>query len=712
MREVLGPIGRWLLRPTTVGALVLLALVLYAALAGAGADEALRGQSRVIAEAAASVFAGEVRRMEVAIAALAIVEGVVLGLAASWLVHVRDRVHRRKERSRASLAAATLVIVLLTEALLELWAMADSPQLYADAWYARGGARRTVQVLATDVVGKAGPVLLALVFVVAYLAGPRSGWRRWPRRLRRALLPRGRSIRAAAPLASALLALVTLSAGAFVGRVARAETADTTGQAPMNVVILAVDSMRADRLDPRVAPHLSALAGKGTRFDRAYVSLPRTFPSWVTLLTGRYPHHHGIRSMFPRWEEREKDFDALPGRLVKAGYATRVVSDFAGDIFDRVDLGFQKVQAPHFDFRVLVRQRALERQTPLLPILNSWLGRLVVPAVREMSDAADPQLVAGDAVRAIDAMKDGPFFLTAFFSTAHFPYAAPAPYYRRFTRSAYRGRFKYHKPVGLESDLPPDDADVAQIRGLYDGAIASVDDAAQRILDALERKGLLGHTIVVLTADHGEALYENGHGSGHGDHLFGDEGTHVPLVVFDPRRARKGRVSGVVRDVDLAPTLYDLLGVPAPKDLDGASLTPAMEGQSTGARLAHAETGLWFTESIEGLPAELRLPYPGVAGTCEVDSAHGDEVVLKTSLFDTTLVAKHRMVRDDRYKLVYAPTRAGVAYRMFDTLDDPFETIDVAARLPDVFARLKGELWKWMLSDPAMTERDGYLVPR
>ena len=53
----------------------------------------------------------------------------------------------------------------------------------------------------------------------------------------------------------------------------------------MNVLVLAADSLRADRLDPKLAPNLSALAAKGTRFDRAYVSLPRTFQSWVTILT-------------------------------------------------------------------------------------------------------------------------------------------------------------------------------------------------------------------------------------------------------------------------------------------------------------------------------------------------------------------------------------------------------------------------------------------
>ena len=77
-----------------------------------------------------------------------------------------------------------------------------------------------------------------------------------------------------------------------------------------------------------------------------------------------------------------------------------------------------------------------------------------------------------------------------------------------------------------------------------------------------------------------------------------------------------------------------------------------------------------------------------------------------------TLVAKHRMVRDDRYKLIYVPTRTGVRWMLFDTREDPGEERDVAAEHPDVVARLQGELWAWMRRDPDMLDRGGYLVPR
>ena len=370
------------------------------------------------------------------------------------------------------------------------------------------------------------------------------------------------------------------------------------------------------------------------------------------------------------------------------------------------------VDVPEFDFRQLVRQHAVERETPLMPVLHSRLGRAVFPVMRELNDAADPGMLAGDAVRAMRRLESrGPFFLVVFFSTAHFPYAAPSPYYGHFTDPAYRGRYKYDKPVGLGSDAPADMRDQAQVRALYDGAVLAIDDAAQSILDAAAADGIADHTVVVVTADHGETLYDHGHGIGHGDHLFGDEGTHVPLVVVDPRHPAARREAAIVRDVDLAPTLYALTGVQPPADLDGQSLAPALEGQPTPARHAYAETELWFTEDIPGLANDLRLPYPGIARLTEVDSQHGDELVLQKAMRPLTIVARHRMVRDDRWKLVYVPARTGVRWMLFDTVADPGEVQDVAAAHPDVVARLQGDLWSWMRQDPDMTERGGYLVP-
>ena len=704
--------GKAVWQPPLAGAAYVAALTLWAARNPPEDPEQLGAQAHQIEAVVEGRFGGEIERIAIALVATAVVYGLVLGAVSQGLIALRAWLHRPAPHRPGPFARWSMVLagVIVLHALIEVWAMADDPQLYAAAWYAQGSWRRTIQVIASDVLHPGGVVTVGVLAVIAFLAGPRRAWRAWPDRARRvatALQGRGRRVSVTMAAAGTGLVLLALVLGYLPSAHARIDDPRP------NILILASDSLRADRLDPRTAPHLEALADRGTRFDRAYVSLPRTFPSWVTWLTGRHPHHHGIRSMFPRWDERARDFDAIPERLSRAGWATGVVSDYAGDIFSRIDLGFGTVDVPEFDFRQLVRQRVIERVTPLLPVLHSRLGRRAFPVLREMNDAADPQMLARDAVRTMRALESrGPFFLVVFFSTAHFPYAAPSPYYRRFADPDYRGRFKYDKPVGLGQEAPADARDEQQVRGLYDGAVSAIDEAAQRILDALAEDRVAGKTVVIVTGDHGETLYDHGHGQGHGDHLFGDEGTHVPLVVFDPRSPVARRVPGIVRDVDLAPTVYALTGVTPPPDLDGRSLVPALAGRPLAPALAYAETGLWFTEDIAGLPSELRLPYPGIARLTEVDTAHGDELVLRKEIRPLTLVAKHRMVRDERYKLLYVPSRTGVRWMLYDTREDPGETRDVAAEHKDVVARLQAELWTWMRQDPGMDDRNGYLVPR
>lgn len=725
--------------PLLVGALYVLGLAAWAG-QRAAADDADLGDVRraeAVASFIAKRFAGEIARMKIAIVATALATGLLVGLVADLLVRWREReaAHRARLGPRASVPPATpardvalaagalgesILLVVAVHATLVLWAMADSPQLYAARWYARGGLARLVQIVATDVLGPRGVLAFALACALVYVRPAplavlaqraRASWQTAGGEARRLL----RRLATGTFVAVALFALAHALSASAERRAEAAPPPAPASSARPNILLLAADSLRADRLDPRVAPHLSRLAERGTRFDRAYVSIPRTFPSWVTILTGRHAHHHGVRTMFPTWEDRAKDFDALPSRLARAGWATSVVSDYAGDIFGRIDLGFGLVETPSFDFRQLIRQRALERETPLLPVLHSRLGRRVFPVMRELNAAADPRLLADDVTRRIHALKDGPFFMTVFFSTAHFPYAAPAPFYAKYTEPRYRGRFKYHKPVGLGEELAPDESDVRQVRALYDGSVAAIDDAVGRVLAALASEGIADRTIVVVTADHGETLYENGHGQGHGDHLFGDEGTHVPLVVVDPRLGAahaKRRESGIVRDVDIAPTLYALAGVAAPADLDGRSLEPALRGEALDARPAFAETELWFTEEIPGLSSDLRIPYPGIMGLTELDARHDAEIVMRRDMVAVTRMARHRMIRDERMKLVYVPTRKGVRYMLFDTALDPAETNDLAGARPADVERMKASLWRWMLEDPLMEQSGGFLVPR
>jgi hypothetical protein len=128
--------------------------------------------------------------------------------------------------------------------------------------------------------------------------------------------------------------------------------------------------------------------------------------------------------------------------------------------------------------------------------------------------------------------------------------------------------------------------------------------------------------------------------------------------------------------------------------------------------LAFAETDIWLAEKIDGLSSDMRIPYPGVTQTTEIDAARDGARVVRDLIQPLTLVARHRMVRDERWKLVSAPTRSRVKYILFDTLLDPAETHDVAAVNRSDVGRLRGALLSHMQNDNSMVERDSYFVPR
>ena len=625
------------------------------------------GVGAVVVLALAALADGGTLTLSLAAAAAAAALGAVIGLGAAGLMHARHGGPAlgasRPVRVRTLVEAAALCLAI--EALLVAWGMAESPAIHAPRWYAKGGAARTAQLVAADVLGAHGVMLVALALAILYVG---------PRRL-------ARRARGVVALALALLVgtwiYTARSHDAPAPSAARSD-APPPATAPPNILLIVVEGLRADRLDARTAPTLERLASRGARFDRAYASSPERLPALATLLTGRHAHHHGLRAEAPPADALARDLDALPARLARAGYATAALAD-DGSVLRLLDLGFAEVDAP----APRVRDEALARQTPLLPLLTSPLGRRLFPAMRSLRETNDPRRLAGDAARRLQVLKQRPFLLTVAFSTVDAPYVAPATYAAKYMDRGYRGRFRYGQH-GQDGQGPGDEADIAQIRALYDGSVRAVDDGVARLLEALADEGVADRTIVVVTSDHGERLFEHGRGQGHGGSLLGDEGLHVPLVVFDPRRAAPLRSDAIVRDVDLAPTLYALTAVAPPGDLDGRSLVPLLDRQPDEPRYAFAEGG---PPTIAA--ADPALPLPAVLG----------------------LVSHQRMIRDDRFKLVYSPTRKRAVYALFDTLRDPAESRDLLFERLDVVDRLRPALLRWMLDDPRSSLQNDLVVP-
>lgn len=586
-------------------------------------------------------------------------------------------------------------------------AIAEYPQLFTESLYDHGGWRASLQVALTELPVWAfdlvrGAILGgSLLLIVAglrrdgYLAAWWSRWRRVPERARRFCV-----------VGAAVVLVVVLAWRLWPVR--------SSGDGP-NVLFIAVDSLRADRLSlfgaKRPTPAMDGLARGGAAFERAYVSLPRTFPSWTTLLTGQWPYRHGIRHMFPTRAERARIPKTFVHAAAQAGYQTSVVGDYAADIFPRIDYGFQRVSAPYIAFPTLIGLRSFELHKQLLPYVTNPLGRRLFSVLQELAQNADPRELGDRAIAELRHLAPrGKFFMTLFFSAAHFPYAAPSPYYKLYADPAYRGTSKYQKIHQLGRGEALTDADVKQIQDLYDGAVKSVDDQLARIFAALDDLGAAKNTLVVLLSDHGEHLHEAKLGMGHGEHLRGDAALRIPLILRGPGVPAGTRVKGLVRDVDIVPTLATLLGVKPLAPVDGADAGPMLRGEKADLGLElYGETGLWFVDDGDDFFQKQRLPYPALTQLGRLDRDF--EIVLNEKYADMVLVAKHRVVQTATHKLIYAPTREGVRYELYDLLADPAQTRDVAAEQKDVVRALKDKLFKWMLAAPGVVERREFVLP-
>jgi arylsulfatase A-like enzyme len=594
------------------------------------------------------------------------------------------------------------------------------PQLYTEAFYDRGGGRRAFMLALTRHTSPRLFWWIGLLVIILVLGS--DGRARVGAAAARGIRYLATYLAAMAPARRRVFGVTT--AVLVVGALAAHALSPRPQRGPHpNVLLIAVDSLRADRVfgpDARRFPAIQALAAQSARFRGAHVTVPRTFPSFVTLLTGRYPHHHGIRHKFPSAAVRARVGPTLPGTVAAAGYRTAALSDYAGEIFARTPLGFDVVDAPRFEMHTIVALRGLQLHPSALPYA-AGVAEALFPYVRALSDRADPSLLADRAIERLHDLADGaahgrPFFETVFFSTPHFPYAAPFPYYQRYGDPLYEGRFLYEKPPLSPAAVGP--ADAAQIQALYDGAVAAVDDQLARLLRALHDTGADEDTIVVLLADHGENLWEDPRaGMGHGDHLIGERAVNVPLLIYDPRDPRGGAralvardIDAIVRDIDLAPTLAALCGV-SPPPTDGVDLSALLYGSTVDPQLpAFSETEYWFVPTGPGFSADERMPYPAVTGATDL-AADGD-VYMRPEIEPLVIAAKHRALRLGRWKLVYRPTRAGVSLQLFDETDDPDERDDVSTRYPERLALMRDRLYQWMLEDPSLVRRGDFVVPR
>jgi arylsulfatase A-like enzyme/Flp pilus assembly protein TadD len=323
------------------------------------------------------------------------------------------------------------------------------------------------------------------------------------------------------------LALLLLVAATPLVRPRLRERALRAAPKPLDVVLLTLDTTRADHLGcygfrGAATPHLDVLARDGVLFQRAYAHVPLTCPSHASLMTGLTPARHGVHDNggFVLGPEPP----TLAEQFVEAGYRTGAfVSAFVLDRRWGLARGFATYEDE------LPRPAAAERQPQEMPAVTA-----TVTVSRAM-----------DWLRRDDGR---PVLLWVHLYDPHAPYEPPEPFAARYRESP------------------------------YDGEIAYMDTEVGRLLDLVAERRRAGRpTLVAAIGDHGEALGE--HGEVTHNYFIYSATQRVPFMLSLPGYLPEGgQIEPVVRGVDLMPTLLDIARLPIPPGLDGQSLVTLITG--------------------------------------------------------------------------------------------------------------------------------------
>ncbi len=312
-----------------------------------------------------------------------------------------------------------------------------------------------------------------------------------------------------------------------------------------NVIIITLDTFRADRMahwgGTGLTPTLDGLARQGTVFSHAVVSAGTTLPSHATIFTGLYPRSHAVRSNYSSLPD---DVPTLAEQMAKAGYDTGAFVSFNHMLhFGNLKKGFAGLSenGPYLDGKAAA-QLAL-----------NWLdGR---------------------------ETKRKPVFLWYHNFDPHTPLRLTDYAREKLAGIGYQGPWSDGASESEITSLKKDILRSGRLRqahqALYDGEVMVADEAVRFFLEALKERGILQNSVLVLVADHGQALGEHGW-LGHGAVLW-ESVIRAPLVIVDYRNPRHRVVETTVGTIDLTPTILQLVGAET-LPTQGRSLLPALLG--------------------------------------------------------------------------------------------------------------------------------------
>jgi arylsulfatase A-like enzyme len=422
-----------------------------------------------------------------------------------------------------------------------------------------------------------------------------------------------------------------------------------------NIILISLDQLDAGRLhtygNPRkTSPNLDRLAAEGTRLSNFYAASPWTTPSYGSIMTSQYPSRHGATLFHP---------PGIPGLKPDA---TPLAEIFQGAGYKTAAFVNNGVAGPFLTGRGFAEYDQGQRRPLTITERSDYTASQKPPSNADERSAYLSQSFRAPAtnqriLRWLDAngnanAKD-PFFLFLLYFEPHSPYDPP-PEHDLFKNDAYpeatNTGYDVTKGSLFRKANLRDPKAIERLYQLYDGKIHFIDYYIGELVDRLRAKGLDQNTILLLTSDHGELVYQHVDDYMTFDHrsLYNNV-LHVPFYLWGKGIPQGKVVHSLGSHVDIAPTLLELAGLAPKRDAQGFSLAPVIQGKK--------------------------------------------ESVRKFVVSEQDVLEPLRAVNDGRYKLIWN-TRTG-AQLLFDRHSDPAERHNIAARNPAVVERLTGLLTTW-----------------
>ncbi len=365
--------------------------------------------------------------------------------------------------------------------------------------------------------------------------------------------------------------------GAATQKTERSTSKDS--QPRPNVIVIVMDGLRAGNMslygyNRKTTPYLEQTAQHSHVYLQAYSNTTMTRTSMTTLLTGRHPFSHGRLSPVQHFEESRENLLRV---LMENGYTTAAVSSHWQA--SAYSLGFSQSlsgpEIPNFYMPSLHSLQTVGVRSTITGerIYNDLAGvwtSLGFPKKEGQYGSADNTL--GRAWDLSNSLEH-PFFLYVHVFEPH----APAPYN---VPSPFAGRYSTVDTKDLRNSQvgryysSAEQAVVDAYEQKYDECILFLDYELGKFLQNVNKASWGAHTLIILTADHGDSL-ERGY-FGHGEVLY-DSSVHVPLIIRWPGQQSGKRIQGLVQSTDIAPTVLQAVGLPVPAWMDGSPL--GSEGQ-------------------------------------------------------------------------------------------------------------------------------------